>query len=82
MQGDELDKELLIKRNLDGALDLHDVNILNHADDTHTTPRYTGIIPRAAAQYQSIPVETVLSGDILDNVPEKKIVRPPYPISC
>lgn len=75
MQGDELDQELLIKRNPDGALDLHEVNILNHEDDTHARPRYTGIIPRTPGQYQSIPVETVMSGDILDNVPEKKIVR-------
>lgn len=75
MQGDELDHEILIKRGAGGELDLRDVTILNHEDDTHCTPRYTGMIPQTPTQYQSIPVETMMSGDILDNVPEKKIVR-------
>lgn len=77
MQGDELDHEIVIKRHPDGTLDLLDVNILNHEDDTHTTPRCTGIIPRTPAHYQAIPVETTFSGDILDNIPEKTVVRSP-----
>eukprot|EP00892_Ulva_mutabilis_P001297 jgi/Ulvmu1/11168/UM072_0004.1 len=73
--GDELDHEILIKRGPEGELDLRDITLLNHEDDTHAPPSYTGIIPQTPAQYQAIPVETVISADILDNLPEKKLLR-------
>ena len=75
MQSKGDNKELLIKQLPERQLDLGEVYVLDYEQDSHTTPKMTGVIVKGATNYQVIPVETFISGDAFEGVEEKYEVR-------
>jgi hypothetical protein len=74
-EGDQ--KELLIKQLPDRKLDLAEVYVLDYEKDTHAAPNKDGVIVPGAKEYQVIPVETFVSGEVFEGVEEKYLVCHP-----